>query len=145
MRAVLLVVLTLLVPACSFTPLSSSTKTLRAPFVVINGNKRSTSSRLMMAQVSEKEAKAAIDKVANALRKDKAAKEELGNLVSVNNVLGFGSPREGSVAVRFNASFKKGGFGRSSTPLPFGLGQTNESEGRGMLETSTYCRLDSFF
>jgi hypothetical protein len=97
----------------------------------------------MMAQVSEKEAKTAIDKVTNALRKDKAAKEELGNLVSVNNVLGYGSPREGTVAVRFNASFKKGGFGRSSIPMPFGLGQTNESEGRGTMVGQVKADVDS--
>lgn len=94
---------------------------------------RGQSMRLNMAQISEKEAKASIDKVVNALRKDKEANTELGRLVSVNNVLGFGSPVAGQVAVRFNASFKKGGMGRSAIPLPFGLGQTNEPEGRGTM------------
>ncbi len=133
MRAVLLIVLTLFVPNWSFTPVHVQVPELSS----------SSSTRLMMAQVSEKEAKTAIDKVTNALRKDKAAKEELGNLVSVNNVLGYGSPREGTVAVRFNASFKKGGFGRSSIPMPFGLGQTNESEGRGTMVGQVKADVDS--
>jgi hypothetical protein len=101
----------------------------------------STTTRLM-AQVSEKEAKAGIDKVVNSLRRDKTAKEELGNLVSVNNVLGFGSPSPGILAVRFNASFRKGGMGRSSVPLPFGLGQSNESEGRGTMVGQVKASLD---
>ena len=90
-------------------------------------------SSLFMAQVSEQEAKQAIDKVVNALRKDSSANEELGRLEKVQNVLGYGSPTAGSLAVRFNASFKKGGFGLSSVPLPFGLGQSNKSEGRGQM------------
>jgi len=87
----------------------------------------------LKAQVSEKEAKKGIDKVVNALRRDGEAKKELGRLVQVTNVLGFGSPKPGELAVRFNASFEKGGFGRSSVPLPFGLGQSNKSEGRGKM------------
>lgn len=43
------------------------------------------------------------------------------------------SPANDVVAVRFNASFRKSGFGLSAVPLPFGLGQTNESEGRGAM------------
>ena len=86
-----------------------------------------------MAQITEAEAKKSIDKVVAALRKDKKASEELGKLTNVNNVLGFGSPRAGITAVRFNASFQKGGKGMSSIPLPFGLGQSNESEGRGTM------------
>lgn len=86
-----------------------------------------------MAQVSEQEAKKGIDKVVNALRKDKSANEELGRLDKVTNVLGFGSPTPGSLAVRFNAAFKKGGKGMSAIPLPFGLGQSNKSEGRGQM------------
>ena len=88
---------------------------------------------LFMAQVSEQEAKKAIDKVVNALRKDGTANEELGRLEKVQNILGFGSPTAGSLAVRFNASFKKGGFGLSAVPLPFGLGQSDKSEGRGTM------------
>lgn len=92
-----------------------------------------TSTSLSMAQISEKEAKAGIDKVVAALRRDKAANEELGKLSQVTTVLGYGSPKKGQIAVRFNASFEKGGFGLSSVPLPFGLGQSNKSEGRGKM------------
>lgn len=104
---------------------------------------RYSTTTFLMAQVSEKEAKAGIDKVVNALRRDKTAKEELGNLVSVNNVLGFGSPTPGILAVRFNASFRKGGMGRSAVPLPFGLGQSNESEGRGTMVGQVKASLDT--
>jgi hypothetical protein len=86
-----------------------------------------------MVQVSEKDAQSGINKVVAALRKDKAAQTELGKLEKVTNVLGFGSPSPGTLAVRFNASFRKGGMGRSSVPLPFGLGQSNEKEGRGTM------------
>ena len=79
------------------------------------------------------EVQQAIDKVVNALRKDSSANEELGRLDKVQNVLGYGSPTAGSLAVRFNASFKKGGFGLSSVPLPFGLGQSDKAEGRGQM------------
>lgn len=89
--------------------------------------------RLSMAQISEKEAKAGIDKVVAALRRDKETNVELGRLEKVNNILGYGSPVSGQIAVRFNASFKKGGMGRTSVPLPFGLGQTNQNEGRGVM------------
>jgi len=86
-----------------------------------------------MAQVSEKDAQNGINKVVAALRKDKAAQTELGKLEKVQNVLGVGSPSPDTLAVRFNASFRKGGMGRSSVPLPFGLGQSNEKEGRGTM------------
>ncbi len=92
-----------------------------------------SASVLEMAKISEKEAQSAIDKVVAALRKDKTANEELGQLKQVNNILGFGSPQKGKIAVRFNASFQKGGKGLSSVPLPFGLGQSNKSEGRGTM------------
>ena len=92
-----------------------------------------SSTSLNMAQITEAEAEKGIDKVVAALRKDKQANEELGKLTKVNNVLGFGSPRKGITAVRFNASFQKGGKGMSSIPLPFGLGQSNKSEGRGTM------------
>lgn len=98
---------------------------------------------LFMAQVSEKEAKAGIDKVVKALQKDGSAKQELGRLVKVNNVLGFGSPSKGTLAVRFNASFQKGGMGRSSIPLPFGLGQSNVSEGRGQMVGQVKASIDT--
>lgn len=104
---------------------------------------RTTTIILQMAQVSEKEAKAGIDKVVNALRKDKGAQEELGNLVKVNNVLGYGSPTPGTLAVRFNASFKKSGMGRAAVPLPFGLGQSSEAEGRGTMVGQVKASLDT--
>ena len=92
-----------------------------------------SSTTAIWAQISEKEAKTAIDKVVAALRKDSTANSELGRLERVTVVLGYGAPVSGSVAVRFNAQFKKSGFGLSATPLPFGLGQTNKSEGRGTM------------
>lgn len=88
---------------------------------------------LYMATITEKEANQAINKVATALKKDSQAKKELGVLVKVQNVLGYGSPSTGKVAVRFNASFRKDGMGRASIPLPFGLGQSTDTEGRGVM------------
>ena len=35
--------------------------------------------------------------------------------------------------MRFNAAFQKGGMGLSAVPLPFGLGQSNQKEGRGTM------------
>jgi hypothetical protein len=96
-----------------------------------------------MAKVSEKEAKVGIDKVVNTLRKDKNANAELGKIVKVTNVLGFGSPSPGTLAVRFNASFQKGGMGRASVPLPFGLGQSKVSEGRGVMVGQVKASLDA--
>ncbi|KAG7356815.1 hypothetical protein IV203_001501 [Nitzschia inconspicua] len=93
----------------------------------------SSKSSTLFAQISQQEAQKAIDKVVQALRKDSAANQELGKLQKVTTVLGFGSPQPETVAVRFNASFQKSGFGRSSVPLPFGLGQSNKSEGRGTM------------
>ena len=87
----------------------------------------------LKAQITEAEAKKSIDKVVAALRKDKEANSDLGKLTKVNNVLGYGSPTAGLTAVRFNASFQKAGKGMSSIPLPFGLGQSNKSEGRGTM------------
>ena len=43
----------------------------------------------------------------------------------------------------FNASFKKSGFGLSSVPLPFGLGQSNKSEGRGQMVGQVKASLDA--
>jgi hypothetical protein len=101
---------------------SGASSAAKAPFTTLG-----------MAQVGEQEAKKGIDKVVNALRKDKSANEELGRLDKVTNVLGFGSPTPGSLALRFNAAFKKGGRGMSAVPLPFGMGQSNKSEGRGQM------------
>mmetsp|Transcript_18083 Transcript_18083/g.41665 ORF Transcript_18083/g.41665 Transcript_18083/m.41665 type:complete len:207 (-) Transcript_18083:188-808(-) len=89
-----------------------------------NGNRRGNA-RIGMAQVSEQDAKKAIDSVVKALRSDAAAKNELGNLKKVENVLGYGSPQKGKLAVRFNASFQKGGSGF----LGFGsLGKKKEGD-----------------
>ena len=96
-----------------------------------------------MTQVSQKEAQTGIDKVVAALRKDKSANSELGKLTKVNNVLGYGSPRSGELAVRFNASFQKGGMGRMAKAMPFGLGQTNESEGRGTMVGQVKASIDT--
>ena len=87
----------------------------------------------LSAQISQQEAQKGIDKVVAALRKDGQANQELGKLDKVTKVLGYGSPVAGSIAVRFNASFRKGGMGLSAVPLPFGLGQSNQSEGRGTM------------
>lgn len=97
----------------------------------------------LYATISEKEAQSAINKVVAALKKDKSAKEELGNLQKVNNILGYGSPKAGTIAVRFNASFKKGGMGRSAVPLPFGLGQSDEVEGRGTMVGQVKASVDA--
>jgi hypothetical protein len=94
---------------------------------------RPTSSHYLSASITQAEAQKGIDKVVVALRKDKSANEELGKLQKVNNILGYGSPSPGKLLLRFNASFQKGGFGRSAMPMPFGLGQTNKSEGRGTM------------
>jgi hypothetical protein len=95
-----------------------------------------------MGQISENDAKAGIDKVVTALRKDKDANTELGKLVKVTTVLGYGSPSKGTIAVRFNASFQKSGMGRSSVPLPFGLGQSDVKEGRGTMVGQVKASLD---
>lgn len=97
---------------------------------------------LNMSQVTESEAKTGIDKVVRALRNDGSAKKELGRLTKVTNILGYGSPARGTLAVRFNAAFSKSGFGRSSVPLPFGLGQSNESEGRGTMVGQVKASID---
>jgi hypothetical protein len=84
--------------------------------------------------LSSIEVKKRIDKVVLALRKDARANKELGKLQRVTTVLGSGLQQMGTVmAVRFNASFQKSGPGISSIPLPFGLGQSNVSEGRGTM------------
>lgn len=97
----------------------------------------------LAAQVSQAEAQSGIDKVVAALRKDGKAKAELGNLEKVTIVLGYGSPTPGSLALRFNAQFKKGGRGMSAVPLPFGLGQSNKSEGRGTMVGQVKASVDT--
>jgi hypothetical protein len=100
-------------------------------------------SSLAMAQVSEAEANAGINKVVKALKKDGSANQELGQLVKVTTVLGYGSPSAGTLAVRFNAQFKKSGMGRSAIPMPFGLGQTDVSEGRGTMVGQVKASIDT--
>ena len=97
---------------------------------------------LSMAAISEKEAKAAIDKVVKALQKDSSANKELGRLTKVTIVLGYGSPTKGTLAVRFNATFQKSGMGRSAVPLPFGLGQSEVKEGRGTMVGQVKASID---
>jgi len=81
--------------------------------------------------------------VVKALQKDSTAIKELGRLVKVTNVLGYGNPSQGQLAVRFNASFQKGGMGRAAVPLPFGLGQSNVTEGRGQMVGQVKASLDT--
>jgi len=126
---------------CMISNTSCSAFTSISNYVQVS-TRRITNTRLH-AQISEKEAKVAIDKVVKALQKDKQANEEMGRLSKTNNVLGFGSPRAGIIAVRFNASFQKGGMGRSSIPLPFGLGQSNKSDGRGTMVGQVKANVDA--
>jgi hypothetical protein len=98
-----------------------------------NLKRSSATTTALCAQISQQEASKAIDKVVASLRKDKKANEELGRLDKVTVVLGYGSPTPGSLAIRFNARFMRSGFGRSSVPMAFGLGQTTTPEGRGSM------------
>jgi hypothetical protein len=124
------------------SPTNAAGALVRIPSLPTSNSDASSCWPLRMAQVSEQEAKKGIDKVVNALKKDSTANQELGKLEKVTNVLGYGSPSPGSLAVRFNASFKKGGFGRSSVPLPFGLGQSEKSEGRGQMVGQVKASID---
>lgn len=123
------------------TPISSNVRVCPNQPIAQSPSKVATTR--LMAQISEKEASSAIDKVVSALRKDKDANQELGRLANTNNILGYGSPRPGVIAVRFNASFQKGGMGRSAVPLPFGLGQSNKSEGRGTMVGQVKASVDA--
>ena len=96
-----------------------------------------------MAQVSQQEAQKGIDKVVAALRKDAAARSELGQLDKVTVVLGYGSPTPNVLNVRFNASFRKAGKGLQAVPLPFGLGQSNTPEGRGTMVGQVKATVDT--
>lgn len=94
--------------------------------------------------VTEKDAQKGIDKIVNALRKDSLANSELGRLEKVTIVIGYGMPSTGVLALRFNASFRKSdGKGLSSIPLPFGLGQSNVSEGRGTMVGQVKASIDT--
>eukprot|EP00980_Cylindrotheca_fusiformis_P001516 scaffold346_cov116-Cylindrotheca_fusiformis.AAC.30 len=114
-------------------PVGSSISTLQAESLVV----------LNMAQANQKEAEKGIEKVVSALRRDSAANSELGRLDQVTTILGYGNPTPGSLAVRFNASFKKSGFGLAAVPLPFGLGQSEKSEGRGQMVGQVKASIDS--
>jgi hypothetical protein len=147
MKSVFLVVFASVLFAMNFSPAwtfqTSRGPTELKPFKSGASNAaKAPFTALRMAQVSEQEAKKGIDKVVNALRKDKSANEELGRLDKVTNILGFGSPTPGSLALRFNAAFKKGGKGMSAGPLPFGLGQSNKSEGRGQMVGQVKASID---
>jgi hypothetical protein len=112
---------------------SSRTSSSHEVVTTTSAGTTTTGTSLSMAQVSQADAQKSIDTVVKALRKDSAANTELGRLTKVNNVLGYGSPSPDAINVRFNASFQKSGKGLSSVPLPFGLGQSNKSEGRGTM------------
>ena len=98
---------------------------------------------MVQQQVTEGEARKGIDKVVNALRRDKDANEELGRLDKVTVVLGYGAPNPGSLNLRFNASFRKAGKGMMAVPMPFMLGQTNKSEGRGQMVGQVKASVDT--
>lgn len=55
------------------------------------------------------EAQRVISLATKRIARDATVKSELGRLVKVQNVLGFGSPSPGVIAVSFNASFKRAG------------------------------------
>jgi len=84
-----------------------------------------------MAAVSQQDAQKAIDAVVKALRSDGAAKKELGKLSKVENVLGYGNPKPGKLAVRFNASFQKGGSGFLSFGALGGGGKDKQDAKKG--------------
>lgn len=100
------------------------------------GSSRAQVSLFMAGQspLTEIEVRKGIDKVVSALRKDSRTNQELGKLQRVTTILGSGMQQMDTIlAVRFNAAFQKSGPGLSSIPLPFGLGQSNVSEGRGTM------------
>ena len=109
----------------------------------VHSDKSSVSLRLAKAPaVTQKEAQTAINKITKALQRNKEACADLGKLQKVNNVLGYGSPSQNIIAVRFNASFSKAGKGMAAKPLPFMLGQSNEKEGRGTMVGQVKASLD---
>jgi len=125
-------------PAISTTAARTRTTTTNGVFLAATNNNNNNNN----AVVTEQQAQKGINKVVQALRNDRAARTELGRLEQVTIVLGYGFPRPGTLAVRFNARFKKEGMGRSSVPLPFGLGQSNVSEGRGTMVGQVKASLD---
>ena len=61
------------------------------------------------AQITQAAATKAVNIVTKKLKADRSCKTELGKLVKVNAVLGYGSPKENVIAVRFECSFNKPG------------------------------------
>eukprot|EP00631_Chrysoreinhardia_giraudii_P002947 CAMPEP_0197415428 /NCGR_PEP_ID=MMETSP1170-20131217/1967_1 /TAXON_ID=54406 /ORGANISM="Sarcinochrysis sp, Strain CCMP770" /LENGTH=177 /DNA_ID=CAMNT_0042942229 /DNA_START=20 /DNA_END=554 /DNA_ORIENTATION=- len=57
--------------------------------------------------VTQQEAERVIGLAKQSIARDATVKAELGKLTKVENVLGFGSPSPGVVAVSFNASFRR--------------------------------------
>ena len=60
-------------------------------------------------EVSKAQAMKVIDNACRKLKGDGGVKKAIGEFAGFTNILGFGSPREGVVQVRFNAQFKKKG------------------------------------
>ena len=119
----------------SFAPLISVSGKSHRNYVQ-NGVCRAPTIRFMASQspLTETEVRKGIDTVVAALRKDSRTNQELGKLQRVTTILGSGLQQMNTIlAVRFNASFQRSGPGWSSVPLPFGLGQSNVSEGRGTM------------
>lgn len=129
------------ITAATFTTPSSFHR--RGVTTTTTTSSSSSSSSLNMAQVSEQEAKKAIDTVVKALRKDSETKKELGKLGKVENVLGYGSPQKGKVAVRFNASFQKSGSGNGFLGMGGG-GKAKDDDGnrRGTMVGQVKASLD---
>ena len=69
---------------------------------------RSTVS-MRTTEVSKAQAMKVIDNACRKLKGDGGVKKQIGEFAGFTNILGFGSPREGVVQVRFNAQFKKKG------------------------------------
>lgn len=86
-----------------------------------------TTARLASSRqyATRQDAEKVINLAKNSISRDSKVKEELGSLLKVENVLGFGSPSSGVVAVSFNASFK-----RQGTPF-FTMGGEKKLNNRG--------------
>lgn len=94
-------------------------------------------SRLSAQMTTKAEAQRVISLATKRIARDKTVKNELGRLVKVQNVLGFGSPRPGVIAVSFNASFKRAG-----TPFFTLTGEKMQSD-RGTSVGKVSARLES--
>ena len=90
-------------------------------------------STFLSASITQAEA----DKVITAAKRklaDRTVVKELGKLIKVTNVLGFGAPEPDTIAVRFQAQFQKSGN------LPSLLGQKAKQNGRGVLNGQVSCK-----